>query len=69
MAFETTLTVPTRDLAQLTVRLAKAGFTLMDTGDRIATDDGHDAEATVRLVHLAYVDVDPDAPCELGIPA
>lgn len=69
MAFETTLTVPTRDLPELTRRLSKAGFTVLDTGERIATDHGLDAEATLRLLHASYVDVEivePDA-CVLGV--
>ena len=69
MAFETTLTVPTRDLVELTRRLSKAGFTVLDTGDRIATDHGLDAEATLRLVHLPVLEVElvePEA-CALGI--
>lgn len=69
MAFETTLTVPTRDLVELTRRLSKAGFTVLDTGDRISTDHGPDAEATLRLVHLPTLEVEivePEA-CALGV--
>lgn len=67
LAFETTLSVPTRHLPELTTRLAKAGFTILDTGERIATDAGHDAEATIRLLHTAYVEIDETVP--LGVSA
>lgn len=65
--FSTTLTVPTRHVKELMARLAPAGFTLLDTGERVSTDEGVDAEATVHLVHLPSVEcVDPDA-CVLGV--
>lgn len=66
-AFSTTLTVPTRDLNQFMSRLARAGFTVLDTGERISTDHGPDAEATVRLLHVAEVQIDHS--CELGVSA
>ena len=66
--FSTTLTVPTRHVKELMARLSKAGFTLLDTGERVATDEGIDAEATVHLVQMPTVDcIDPDA-CVLGVP-
>ena len=58
LAFETILTVPTAHLAELSRRLARAGFTLLDTGDRVATDEGPDGEATVRLVHMPVMEVE-----------
>lgn len=66
-AFETTLTVPTRHVRELMNRLSKAGFTLLDTGDRVTNDEGVDAEATIRLMHVAFADVNIEAPIELGI--
>ena len=66
MAFETTLTVPTPHLPELTRRLAKAGFTVLDTGARITTDAGRDAEATIRLLHIAAPEL---VDCELGVSA
>ena len=66
--FSTTLTVPTAHLKELMGRLSRAGFTVLDTGARVSTDDGLDAEATLHLVHLPMVEaVEPD-PCLLGIP-
>jgi hypothetical protein len=53
MPFETTLCVPTRHVAELMNRLSGAGFLILDTGDRVATDDGPEAEATLRLLHVA----------------
>ena len=66
MPFETTLTVPTRHVRDLMARLAGAGFLVLDTGDRLATDDGPDAEATLRLLHV--VPGEADAAMPLGIP-
>lgn len=67
MAFETTMTVPTHDLREIMRRLAKAGFTVFDTGDRVSTEAGEDAEATVRLLHVTVADL--HEPCELGVSA
>ena len=52
MPFETTLTVPTRHARELTTRLCQAGFLVLDTGERLATDDGPEAEAMLRLLHV-----------------
>jgi hypothetical protein len=66
--FSTTLTVPTRHVRELMARLAQAGFTILDTGERVSTDEGLDAEAMVHLVHLPTVEcVDPDT-VSLGVP-
>lgn len=65
--FETPLTVPTSQLSELTRRLVAAGFTVLDTGERVATDAGPDAEATLRLVHLASLET--ERYCELGVSA
>lgn len=66
--FSTTLTVPTAHARELMARLAQAGFTILDTGSRVATDEGMDAEATLHLVHIPTLveEVDPDA-CVLGV--
>lgn len=65
MAFETTLSVPTRHVRELMSRLAGAGFLILDTGERLATDEGPDAEATLRLLHVTTEEMDAPA---LGIP-
>lgn len=67
MAFETTITVPTRSVPELMSRLGKAGFLVLDDGHRITTDDGEDAEATLRLLHVTVADVGEEIPCELGV--
>jgi len=64
--FETTMTVPTRQLRELTTRLTKAGFTVLDTGQRIMTDDGPEGEATLRLLHIPTLQVD-FAEADLGV--
>jgi hypothetical protein len=68
-AFETTLTVPTRHVHEIMTRLSKAGFTLLDTGDRISNDDGLDAEATLRLIHLGIPSLEEEGSFELGVSA
>lgn len=67
--FETTLNVPTQHLRELSSRLTRAGFTVLDTGLRVGTEDGPDAEATVRLVHLPLVEILDPSQCELGVSA
>jgi len=68
--FETTLTIPTRQLHEFTRRMSHAGFTVLDTGTRIMTDEhGPDGEATVKLVHLQRVELLDPAHCELGVSA
>ncbi len=62
--FETPINVPTQHLRELTRRLTAAGFTVLDTGDRIATDAGPDTEASLVLLQLATVET-PQV--ELGI--
>lgn len=69
MAFETTVTLPTPHLPDFMLRMTKAGFLVLDTGERVATESGPDAEATVRLLHLAQVEVSDDVPCVLGVSA
>lgn len=49
--FATTLTIPTRQLHEFTRRMSQAGYTVVDTGTRVTTDDGPESEATVRLLH------------------
>lgn len=67
--FETTLTVPTHQLTEFTRRLAKAGYAVLDTGARVGTEDGPDAEATVRLVAMAQVQIVDSALFEHGVSA
>ena len=50
--FATTLTVPTRHARELTSRLCEAGFYVLDTGERLATDEGPDAEAMLYVQHV-----------------
>ena len=65
--FETTLTIPTRQLGEFTKRMRQAGYAVLDTGSRITTDEGPDGEATVRLMHAPTVEVvDPEL-CDLGV--
>ncbi|MEA3201389.1 MAG: hypothetical protein QOE90_2817 [Thermoplasmata archaeon] len=52
MPFETTLTVPTRHARDFAQRLAHAGFLVLDRGERLMTDEGPDAEATLHVLHL-----------------
>ena len=65
--FETTLNVPTRHLNELTQRLNRAGFTVLDTGARVMTDEGPEGEATVKLLHLPMVQVMDPSEIELGV--
>ena len=65
-AFETTLTVPLRHLPLLLPRLARAGLTVLDTGERMTTDDGIDAEATLVVADVATIEIDEG--CVLGVP-
>jgi len=69
MAFETTLTVPTPQVRELMTRLARAGFLVLDTGERMTTDDGFEAEATLRLAHVSLAESDADASFDLGVTA
>jgi hypothetical protein len=65
MAFETTLTVPTAHVLEVMTRLGKAGFLVLDTGDRVSSEEGVGAEATLRLAHITVADLDAAAP--LGV--
>lgn len=67
MAFETSVSVPTRHAHELMARLARAGFLVLDTGERVSTEDGVGAEAQLRLLHLLPEDMDASAP--LGVRA
>ena len=67
--FETTLTIPTRQLREFTARMSKAGFTVLDTGTRVMTDEGVDSEATIRLVSIPIVEIVDPTHCELGVSA
>ena len=67
-AFSTTVNVPTRHVRDLMALLGRAGITVLDTGERVTTDDGLDAEATLHLAHMPYheLELDDDA-CVLGV--
>lgn len=67
MAFETTVTVPTRHVHELMTRLARSGFLVLDTGDRVSTEDGVGAEAQLRLLHVTPDEL--DAAEALGVTA
>ena len=58
MAFETTVTVPTTHARELMTRLARAGFLVLDTGERVSTEDGLAAEAQLRLLHVTPDDLE-----------
>lgn len=61
------MTVPTHHLRELTRRLRSAGFTVLDTGERVTTDEGPEGEATLRLLAIPMIEiVDPDT-VELGV--
>lgn len=57
MAFETTVTVPTRHARELMALLAQVGFLVLDTGERVSTEDGLAAEAQLRLLHVTPDDL------------
>lgn len=65
--FEATLTIPTRQLREFTTRMRQAGYTVLDTGSRITTDEGPDGEATVRLMHAPTVEIVDPSQCDLGV--
>ena len=46
---ESTATVPTKDLELWMAAFRAAGFEAHDVGDRLTTDDGLDAEATLAV--------------------
>lgn len=65
------MNVPTRHLRELTARLSRAGFTVLDTGARVMTDEGPDGEATIRLLHapVTTVEIVDPSTVELGVSA
>lgn len=68
--FETTLTIPTRQLREFAHRMSQAGYTVVDTGTRIMSDEhGPDGEASVRLLHMQRVEILDPTQCELGVSA
>ncbi|MFA5860356.1 MAG: hypothetical protein WDA16_01545 [Candidatus Thermoplasmatota archaeon] len=69
MAFETTLTVPTAHVPEIMGRLSRAGFLVLDTGERVSTEESLEGEALLRLAHVTIADVNPDGPIELGVSA
>lgn len=68
-AFRTTVNVPTRHVRDLMTLLSRAGITVLDTGERVTTDAGLDAEATLHLAHMPFdaLETESDA-CVLGVP-
>jgi hypothetical protein len=52
MARETRITVACDDVDWLAERLAGAGLTVLDTGERVTTDEGVDAEAVLQVAAL-----------------
>lgn len=52
MTRETNISVPTRDLPWITEALATAGLTVLDTGQRITTDEDLDAEAVLCVANF-----------------
>lgn len=52
MGFTTTITCPTKDVPALMKELARAGFLVLDTGQRTTTDEGLFAEASLNLLRL-----------------
>jgi hypothetical protein len=52
MGFSTTISVPTKDIRALMSHLAHAGAIVLDTGERLATDEGPNAEAYLNVVFL-----------------
>jgi len=54
MSFTTRMTLPARDVSALTALLTQAGFTVLDQGERITTDEGPDHEAAL---HVARFDI------------
>ncbi|HVL48322.1 MAG TPA: hypothetical protein VM889_07185 [Candidatus Thermoplasmatota archaeon] len=52
MGFSTTITVPTKDVKQFMNVLAHAGAVVLDTGERIHTDEGVSAEAYLNVLFL-----------------
>ena len=67
--FETTLTIPTRQLREFTARMSKAGYSVLDTGARVTTDEDVDGEATIRLVSIPTVEIVDPAHYDHGISA
>jgi len=49
---ETTITVPSEDASFVSDALADAGLAVLDTGRRITTEDGPDAEAVLHVAEL-----------------
>lgn len=49
MVEETRISVPSEDVAWISKRLARAGLTVLDTGQRVTTEDGVDAEAVLSV--------------------
>lgn len=52
MPRETTITVPTDDLDFISDALAEAGLAVLDTGRRVTTDDGLEAEAILCIAEV-----------------
>ena len=63
MSFETQISLPTRDLQQLTTLLRKAGWAILDSGDRTTPEDGVGAEATVHVAFFGEPTVEVAEQC------
>lgn len=49
MVKETRISVPNEDVEWISTRLAKAGLTVLDTGERVTTEDGVGAETVLAV--------------------
>lgn len=63
MAKETRISVRSEDVAWIAKRLARAGLTVLDTGKRVTTDRGVDAEAVLTVASFDGAD-QTEAPIE-----
>lgn len=52
MSEQTRITIPKGSLGWFTQALAEAGLTVLDTGERVTTEDGVGAEAVLHVVRF-----------------
>lgn len=50
--FQTRITAPVSDVEPLMEALADAGFMVLDSGERVTTEDALEGEATLELLDL-----------------
>lgn len=55
MPEETTISVPSEDVDWFTDRLTEAGLAVLDTGRRVTTEEGPEAEAVLCVAELPSV--------------